>query len=513
MFGDERQPGPLISAITLFLRKTADSIRNVLVYYIGHGGYCERNYFIALPCTSRDILELTTLEVRHIARTLGREVPDKRQIIIIDACFAAGAVKDFVYQASGQVLQDIEQQLREHLTKNDIERGTTLFCAAGAKIKAKAPWEAQYTMFSGALRAALTEGDPRSGLFLSLETVADLVEKSIRDAFGGEGPRPELHTPRQEKGDIRTLPLFPNPAAREGGNTFRSHETVAELDRISRWAERSPSTGYFELFELRTETDMFGDALQHYRLRGICGPEEGRIDALHFEFRTPSRLGTIVLDEVIDEHHARALPNLLPPNPEIELALVVDPPATVKAVHAGFTIAGRFLNFFATTSLDAQLRGDEPVAKMTINAPYPVRRLRQIVFFPRGYEPKKMTVKALRRTDIDLQEDAEETARIAPDLFFDKGRGCAILMVKWSFPEHHYVLSWELPSPLDPHWPEVARAREQVWMLLTLGSRERMEAEERLGLIRDTVGKAFFSGDDPSATSNMDLSVLAFDAE
>jgi Caspase domain len=233
LFDDEGLPGNIVQKMGDFLRQRATSdIRNIFLYYVGHGGYLDREYFLALRCTDQDNRDLTVLPVKYIAKKLYEETPDKRHIVIIDACYASGAVKDFIYQDAGTALADVREQIRDVLSELDIDKGSALFCSAGPKTKAKAPWEGEYTMFSGALQRVLTTGDPTSNDYLSLEEVADLVEKDIRNTFRAEAVRPELHTPKQEKGDIRGLRLFPNPARRKIAEGEAIRELRAALDKV-----------------------------------------------------------------------------------------------------------------------------------------------------------------------------------------------------------------------------------------------------------------------------------------
>ncbi len=216
LFDNEEHPGAIVDRISRFLRTNAEAaIRNILFFYVGHGGYLNKDYFVALRCTSQKNLDLTVLPVKFIAKTLYEETPHKRHIVIIDACYASGAVTPFIYQDAGIAVVEVPRQIREVLSEVDIDKGSALFCAAGPKSKSKAPWEGEYTMFSGALQRVLSTGDPTFQDYLSLEEVAGLVEKDIFNTFRAEAVRPELHTPRQEKGDLRTLRLFPNPARRK----------------------------------------------------------------------------------------------------------------------------------------------------------------------------------------------------------------------------------------------------------------------------------------------------------
>jgi hypothetical protein len=215
LFDDEGQPGEIIKKMGDFLRARAvRDVQNVFFYYVGHGGYLDKAYFVALRCTDQANRDLTVMPVKYIAKKLQEEVPDKRHIIILDACYASGAVKEFIYQDAGIAIKDVTEQLRESLQETDINVGTAVFCAAGPKTKAKAPWETEFTMFSGALRRALMKGDPTASDYLSLRELAEIVEKDIFNTFRTEAVRPELHTPKQEEGDIRNLRLIPNPAKR-----------------------------------------------------------------------------------------------------------------------------------------------------------------------------------------------------------------------------------------------------------------------------------------------------------
>ena len=244
LFNDEGQPGIIIEKIKKFLRERANvSISNIFFFYVGHGSYLdEKNYFVALRCTDEGNRHLTVLPVKEIAKALYRETPDKRHIIFIDACYATGAVKDFIYQDDPSVATaDVSTQIRKALPETDIKVGTTLFCAAGPKTKAKAPWEDEYTMFSGALHRVLYTGDPDLEDHMSLEEVAKLVEKDISNTFRTEAVKPYLLTPSQEEGDIRVLRLFPNPARRrevEGQTAVKLRSDVDKLtqsvDHLSR---------------------------------------------------------------------------------------------------------------------------------------------------------------------------------------------------------------------------------------------------------------------------------------
>jgi hypothetical protein len=527
LFDDGEQPGIIVEKIAEFLRaRVSDSLRNVLFYYVGHGGYRNNNYYVALKCTNAENLDLTMLPIRQIARVLGEETSDKRQILIIDACYAAGAVKDFIYQSSNGFAEDVSREVREYLPETNIERGASLFCAAGPTIKAKAPWEDDFTMFTGALRSVLVEGDPDSDEFLSLAKVAELVEKSIRATFREEGVRPELHTPQQDRGDIRTLPLFPNPAAKQHDSP-RLRALNEEINRIRlslrhelAWERESRKAGWYDFFELRKEIDQFGDLAQRHRIVGVHGPERGEIATIPYEFRAMPEFGTAVLDRIEDEQQSLDVPGLPGPGMHISGNLTLKPPATQATTHKGFTVETHLINSFAMTTLDAKLRKHEEWERTGMRARFPARILRLVVWFPDGYapvEPPRVTA-SLEKAGASFPierwpEDTEETKRVLPGFLYDRARCCAILNVERALPTFNYVISWKLPAPPSSQLTDAIRAKEQVRGLLDLGKRDRERLDARLESIRDNVGKTHLGWPKKRRPRTVDLSLFAFDED
>lgn len=534
LFDDPRQPGELLRAVREFLRARAtQAVRNVLFYYVGHGAYLRGDYVLAPRCLDRDLVEPTALHVRHLAATLNDCAPAKRQILIIDACYAAGAPAEFIRQGPEDAARAVAEQIREHLPARDIEFGTTVFCAAGPRREARLPRDGTHTMFSGALLAALRKGHPRGRPLISLDTLALLVKTEIDEAFGTEGVRPEVHTPRQDQGDIRVLEFFPNPAAaRAPAETALpepapSADVAADLaadaaeDRLRHdieWVRRSREAGWYELLELRKEIDAAGDLRQTHRLQRIHGPERGEIAAIPYGFRAEPLFGTCFVVRVTDEQGDWTLEGaeLPPPATKVVGSWQLNPPATADATHEGLTVVTQLVNSFAMTPADAELRGAGAVERTSIRASYPVRHLRLVVLFPRGYQPAAIRVLAHTTDDLDKPTaewpvDAAETARVANGFYFDRDRGLALLSVERALPESHYVLSWRLPPPpAPPPMGEVVRAQAEVRRLLRLGPDQRARLEAALAEVRDAVSAEhlFWAGPGPAPAG---LSLLAYD--
>ena len=268
------------------------------------------------------------------------------------------------------------------------------------------------------------------------------------------------------------------------------------------------------------EFDQFGDIVQSHRLHRIHGPEKGKINTIPYEFRSEPELGTCVLTSIIDnqitdDRKAWSTPDLPPPQTKLSGDLILKPPANAQTTHDGFTVNSRLINSFAMTTSDAELRGHPGVEHTTVGARYPIRHLRLAVFFPAGYQPMGIRVEA-RRTEASrpleqCKEDTDETARVTPNLFFDRDRGFVVLSMERYLPEYHYLLRWKLPDPpAPPPWNEVTQARDQVQELLDLGARPRSDLERGLCAIRDAVCEEHL-GWGRNRQPKARLSLLAFD--
>ena len=109
-------------------------------------------------------------------------------------------------------------------------RGTLLFCSSPRRRVSFGSPDAERTLFTGVLLEVLREGIPGRQSLLSF---ADLSEAAYRRMQGHGGlavPRPALHQPDQEYGDLRALPAFPNPAAPISANRLSGCGATSEDD-------------------------------------------------------------------------------------------------------------------------------------------------------------------------------------------------------------------------------------------------------------------------------------------
>lgn len=186
------------------------SIKDLLVYYVGHGGFSGggADYYLALRDTRLDNDLSTSYSARSLARTLKEYGRDVRKYLILDCCFSAAAYTEFM---STGPLQVASQKVNDELPP---EKGTALLCASGARDPARAPRSAVHTMFTGALLQVLRRGEQSDQKTLSFAQVAEMTEVAIKNMYAEDAVRPEIHFPDQRLGGIGKLPFFPNPVAK-----------------------------------------------------------------------------------------------------------------------------------------------------------------------------------------------------------------------------------------------------------------------------------------------------------
>jgi hypothetical protein len=195
--------------IGIFLDQRKASATDLIVYYVGHGGFSRPGdeYYLAIRATDSTAEYFTSFAIRMMAQTLQLRAGLMRKYLILDSCFSAAAEKVFL-AASGAALEVARRQTEDLLPK----RGTALLCASGPRNPAKAPANQEFTMFSGALLDCLQSGSVELPLRMSLSDVGDLTCRRILERFPEDAVRPQLHSPDQAEGSLGGLPLFPNPA-------------------------------------------------------------------------------------------------------------------------------------------------------------------------------------------------------------------------------------------------------------------------------------------------------------
>lgn len=208
VFDSDQSQDEVVEQIEGFLKQTQDGDTtqpsDLLLYYVGHGCLDGDNYCLALRKSRKTNLAATSLTPGILKTLFVEHAQWMRRYLILDCCYAQEAYKPLMDDAS-LVARKLEEVLPE--------KGTAMLCASSCHDAAIGGQDDELTMFSDAFISVLREGEPRiKSPHLSLRQVGDRVKERIKQR--GQAPLPEVHSPRQEQGDVADIPLFPNPAAK-----------------------------------------------------------------------------------------------------------------------------------------------------------------------------------------------------------------------------------------------------------------------------------------------------------
>ena len=232
LFDNDRAPNDIDFDIENFLvdsvSRLGGEVRDILVYYTGHGAFTERDgqYCLTVQSTRSSNLSVSAYRMSSLARTLNANASQARRYIIIDACFAAAGVMDFLEQSDNA--SRMERETMEVMPGT----GTALLCAASAGSVALAPKGSKYTMFSGALLEVLREGAQGYPGRLSLDMIRDLTANRIRHQYLDRAVRPEIHIPDQRRGNISGYEIFPNVAGNDSRRANRERPYDWSLEEL-----------------------------------------------------------------------------------------------------------------------------------------------------------------------------------------------------------------------------------------------------------------------------------------
>ncbi len=223
------------------LRRRGSAAKDLIIYYVGHGCFSPNGDRFALAiCRTRDGNKRydTSYRMSLLASTLNECAGGLRKYVILDCCFSAAAYREFM---STSPLEVVWQKTTEQLPPQaSTRRGTSLLCASGPRDPALAPSDMTSTLFTTALLHVLKSGSSRFNQNMTLTDVHDLVESHLATSYQNHAVRPELHSPKQDRGKVELVPFFPNPAydpaslASENGQSIAgnvsSSPTKAEHD-------------------------------------------------------------------------------------------------------------------------------------------------------------------------------------------------------------------------------------------------------------------------------------------
>jgi hypothetical protein len=194
-------------------KETGRTIRDVLIYYVGHGSCDQGHLHLLVRHSSAGREEQSSISISHLAQELRIAAPQQRRIVILDCCFSEAAATAF--GAMGAVDEALAAAAIKNLEPGNPppDRGTLLFCSSTRNSVSFGPPNDEWTLFTGALLSVLQQGSASRSEMLSFDDLReDVYDRMLLAGSGRVPPRPALHQTDQQSGDLTRLPAFPNPA-------------------------------------------------------------------------------------------------------------------------------------------------------------------------------------------------------------------------------------------------------------------------------------------------------------
>lgn len=199
--------------IRRFIRKKCSgtaTIQDLIVIFIGHGSTAQNNKFIfMLRSTKREQREISAYKSETLGRTLKDTASTLRKWVLLDCCAASAAYGDF------QPASEPQKVMEDDAVTSFPPEGAAFYAACNSDDFAYNDPKAGSRMFTAALTDVLARGDPGLSERLTLSEVAALTLAEINRRHGPDGVRPYIGNPDQRKGELSSLPFFPNAARRK----------------------------------------------------------------------------------------------------------------------------------------------------------------------------------------------------------------------------------------------------------------------------------------------------------
>jgi hypothetical protein len=198
LFDSEDEPAPQLQRMATFLKDRGTTLENagrpsaqLILYYVGHGGFVNDDFYLAIRTSEKDSLIASSLSPKSLAEVIAQNARKLRCFLLIDSCFAMTAGRAF---------------------ESSSINGVSLLSSSASGQASRATHGEPYTMFSGALLRVLEEGEKEGPEWFSLRTLRKAVAKHIPVT----GVFPVESSPVRHDGDqdIADSPLFPNAARR-----------------------------------------------------------------------------------------------------------------------------------------------------------------------------------------------------------------------------------------------------------------------------------------------------------
>jgi Caspase domain len=275
LFDFEGSPAELCDKAARFAHSRAQSARDVIVYYVGHGTVPQGNELHVAIRHTDDRFDDSNLSFRNLASALRYELRAHRMYFILDCCFAGAAAGAWMSGGLESAVTMMSRRLPSI--------GVAMLCATSADERAWAPKDQVHTMFSGALLSVLKGGVKGGPLRFSLSVLRDETRTIIQERFPDKEAWPHLHQPDQRDGDVALVELFPNPARRQAfGTVGQWQHTMAErqvrsllkmIESLQAAIEKFPSSYNIERFSASLLLEADGSATLERECFGITADQ------------------------------------------------------------------------------------------------------------------------------------------------------------------------------------------------------------------------------------------------
>jgi hypothetical protein len=224
LFDDPSPPSDILHRMREEIRRRVSErkiegrpINDILLYYIGHGELDDQRHLHLLVRDTKHGMEIeTSIAASSLSQVIRNAAPEQRKVVILDCCFSEAAVEAF--GAMGAFDEAIASSAIHDLAPNPTtnpSRGTVVLCSSPKGRVSIGPPAALSTLFTGSLLSVLVKGAQyHASEFLSLADLRHEVFAMMSDTYDGSPPRPALHQPDQQAGDLTDLPAFPNAIAK-----------------------------------------------------------------------------------------------------------------------------------------------------------------------------------------------------------------------------------------------------------------------------------------------------------
>lgn len=191
------------------LNVAGQAARDVLVYFVGHGGFpnSSDDFYLLPRLANENFLRGTGIHIQALADALEEEARLLRWYVILDCCYSAAALRVFMGGPDQVAVEKAQMAFRRSSTPG---KGVALFCSSDRNTPSRLLPNESCTTFSRALLDALRNGAEYYPSHMSLRHVSELTRDRLVDLVENP-PHPNLHSDQQEWGDVADVLLFPNP--------------------------------------------------------------------------------------------------------------------------------------------------------------------------------------------------------------------------------------------------------------------------------------------------------------